>query len=254
MIRESLYFTFANRKSTDFGIMNVSILSGLYEEPLMANRSIKEIKVRGKDKLYFVEIEKQPNTLQLSFAFEETWNESLIREVTKWLNVSYYEPLFFSEDVDRVYYVMPVDNINIIHNGLKQGYITLNMRCDSPYAYSHINTTPWIDCSSGSKTIEIINSGDNDFKPEIFIQKIENGDLTITNLSRANSEFIFTGLFDKEEIYVHCDNQIIKTNLVDIWRYDNFNDNYLSIPYGKNQLKIDGKCKVKFQYQYVFNG
>jgi predicted phage tail component-like protein len=254
MIYESLYFSFAGRRSTDFGIMNVSVSSGLYEEPFLSRRNIKETYVRGRYKPYFIEVEREPKTFQLSFVFEETWNDQLIREVARWLNVDYYEPLSFSENMDIVYYAMPVDDIPLIHNGLKQGYLTLTMRCDSPFAYSHDQVTPWYDFSSnqGKGIIEILNYGDAEIYPEIFIQKVENGDITITNLSKANSDFVLTGLLDQEELYIHCENEIIETNLPNIWRYDSFNDNYLSLVYGTNILEVTGKCKIKFRYRFKF--
>jgi predicted phage tail component-like protein len=134
MIRESLYFTFAGRKSSDYGIMNVSIAAGLYEESFMANRTIKEIYIRGKDNPYHQEVAREPKSFQVTFAFEDTWDDDLINEVARWLDVEYYQPLIFSEEQEKVYYVMPVNDSTITHNGLKQGYLTLTFRCESPYS------------------------------------------------------------------------------------------------------------------------
>lgn len=253
MIRESLYFMFDNRRSIDFNITNVSISNGLYDEPLMARKSIVEEKIRGNDKPYFVETEKEPLSFQLRFVFSDSYNDSLISEIVQWLDVDYYKPLSFSENMDRIYYAMPIDDITLIHNGLKQGYVTLNIRCDSPYSYSPEISTPYYDVSNGDKIIEINNLGNKHLKPEIFITKIGNGDLKITNLSRANSEFIFVNLVDSENIYIHCHNEIIESNFVNVYRYDSFNENYLSLPFGLNKLKIEGSCMIKFRYQYKFS-
>lgn len=253
MIKESLYFSFAGRRSSDFGILNVSVQSGLFEEAFMSSRSIRETSVRGNPKPYFSEVERQSKTLPVNFAFEDTWNDDLINEVARWLDVDYYEPLFFSENLDKVFYAMPVDDISIIHNGLKQGYLTLNFRCDSPYNYSHEIATDWEDCTSGDKIIEFENLGTNDIKPIIEIIKVETGDLAINNLSDYGEEFKFTGLTDGEELIVDCEHQEISVNLTNTWRYDNFNDKYLSIPYGVNNLQITGKCYMRFIYRHVFS-
>lgn len=253
MIRESVFFTFANRKSSDFGIYNVTTQTGLYEESFMGNRSIKEFTIRGRENPYFQEVIKDPKSFQLNFAFQDTWNDELINEVARWLDVDFYQPLTFSEEQEKVYYVMPVNDSSLIHNGLKQGYISLTMRCDSPYSYSHTKVTPWYDCSKSDITmIEISNNGDKPILPQLFITKITSGDLTITNYSNKGEQTIFTSLFDSEELQVNGENEIIETNIPNIWRYDNFNDNYLTLNYGKNTLQINGKCKIRFQYRYKF--
>lgn len=253
MIRESEYFIFAGRKSAEFGIRNVAISTGLYEEPFMASRSIKEFTIRGQERPYFQEITRESKSIQVSFYFDNGWDDELIREVARWLDVEFYQPITFSEDQEKVYFVLPTDSSSIIHNGLKQGYITLTFRCDSPYSYSHTKATPWYDLSKvNTSTIEIRNKGDKIILPEIDIIKIGSGDLSITNLSNKGEITSFTSLSSDEEIYVNGENQIIETNLPNTWRYDNFNDNYLSLVYGKNILEVNGKCKLKFKYKYKF--
>jgi phage-related protein len=250
MIRESLYFSFAGRKSTEFPIYNVSISDGLFEEPLTSGKAINEVTVRGNPKPYFIEARREPKTFPLRFAFHETWNDEMIDEIVRWLDVDFYEPLFFSSNIDRVFYAMPVDGIQQIHNGLKQGYITLNMRCDSPFSYSHQLVTPWID---SNETIEIPNKGHFPIAPQIWIQKVGDGDLTISNTSVQTEEFTFHNLKDKEEIYIDCENEIIESSLPNVYRYDDFNDKYLILPYGLNTLKVQGNAKLKFEYRYVFS-
>jgi predicted phage tail component-like protein len=252
MIKESLYFSFAGRKSTEFGILNVSVQSGLYEETFMSSRSIRETTVRGNPKPYFTEIERQPKVFTLNFLFEDNFNEELINNVTRWLNVDYYEPLFFSENIDKVFYAMPVEDTNLIHNGLQQGYLTLTFRCDSPFSYGHESTTPWYDCSSGETTIEFPNRGTNSISLVIEITKIEDGDLTIQNLSNYNNEFKLSNLKNGENLTIYNSEEEIITDIPNKDRYDDFNDNYLSLSYGNNVLQVTGKCKLRFIYQYVF--
>ena len=254
MIRESLYFSFAGRKSTDFGILNVGIDGGLYEEQLTANTSINEVYVPGNDTPYYIGEKKDPLQFQLRFHFEEGYNDRLIDEIIRWLkiDVNPYEPLFFSENIDRVFYAKIVDSISLIHNGLKQGYINLTVRCDSPYTYSQYKVTPWHK-STGSLMVELGNRGHFPVQPQIWIQKVGNGNISISNISNGNEEFKFTNLLDKEELYIDCKEKIIDTNLPGVYRYDNFNDNFISLPYGKHTLQITGKANVKFQYRYIYS-
>ncbi|WP_068620011.1 phage tail domain-containing protein [Paenibacillus tuaregi] len=140
-IRESLFFSYAGRSSIDYGILNVNMSSGMLEEPLAASREILEESVRGRDRPYFQGIRKSPLKFNVSFAFEDSWNTAKMNEVARWLTEhTYYQPLFFSNEIgrdpERIYYALVVDEPNLVHNGLRQGYITLTFRCDSPYTYS----------------------------------------------------------------------------------------------------------------------
>lgn len=250
MIRESLYFSYAGRKSTDFGIINISITDGLYDEQIVSNKTINEFSVRGNPKPYLVDVSTMPKQFQLRFYFEEKWNDDLIDEIIRWLNVDYYEPLFFSEDIDKIFYAMPIEGINLIHNGLKQGYLTLTMRCDSPYCYSPVFTKGWFKNQS---QISIYNLGHYSIYPELWIQKVGDGDLIINNLSNENREFKLVNLMDKEVVYFDCENEIIETSLSNTSRYDDFNDNFLCLPYGNNVLNISGEANLKFRFRYIYS-
>lgn len=253
MIRESLYFKYNGINSMDFGIMNVSISPGMYSEPFMANRTIREFTVRGNERPYFSEVVREPLSFSLTFLFENTWDDNLISQVKQWLNVDYYKPLIFSEDPQKIYYAIPVDSLDITHNGLKQGYVTLNIRCDSPYSYSHEIMTHWYDFSSSStNNLMLENSGDCSISPQIYIQKVGDGDLKINNFTDGNSSMEITNLSDGEELHIHCEKEFIETSIPNTYRYDDFNDTYMKLNYGQNQIQVVGKCKIKFQYQYKF--
>jgi phage-related protein len=237
----------------DYDIMNISIdTNSLYSEPFLANRTIKEFKVRGNDRPYFSEIQRDPLTFSLSFYFQETFDDELISQVKQWLNQDYYKPLIFSDYPDHIFYALVIDSPSIVHNGLKQGYVTLNIRCDSPYSYSPEIMTPYYNfVENDINNLTLENAGDVPILPQIFITKIGDGDLTIDNYNGGNT-MKFTGLVDQEELYIHCEKEYIETSIPNFYRYDSFNDYYMNLLYGKNQLKITGKCKIKFQYQYKF--
>ncbi|WP_080845542.1 phage tail domain-containing protein [Cytobacillus gottheilii] len=251
MIKESLYFSFANRKSTDFGIYNVSITGGLFDESITAAKSVNERIVRGNPIPYFIDTTEEAVPFQLHFSFLETWNDNQIDEVIRWLNVGYYEPLSFSENIDRVFYAMPIDSIQLIHNGLKQGYLTLNMKCDSPRSYSRDKVTPLYEVR-GSKKVEIKNLGHYSLFPEIWINKIGDGDIEIINYSNGGRSTKFTNLKDNENLYMDCINERIETNIPDVFRHDDFNDEVLELPYGRNRLLVKGNANIKFGYRFIF--
>lgn len=251
-IRDSLHFIYAGRTSEEFGLLNVNVNNGLYEETFLPRRQIIEEKIQGRDIPYFFGFDYEPLQFQVSFAFKDTWDNVKIREICRWLKQPYYQPLSFSNDLDRIYYCVVIDDAQLIHNGCKQGYVNLTFRCNSPYSYSPVYTTQVYDFSnnpSGSDLV-FINNGDLECKPDVFIQKIGDGDISIINLSNGGKEFKFTGLLDGEEITVDCENESIETNLPNIIRYNNFNNQFLSFVVGYNYLKVNGNCKLQFRYRF----
>jgi phage-related protein len=252
MIREANYFEFNGIRSTDFNIRNVSISGGLYQESFLSNRTINEVVIRGKDKPYLFDVTKDPLSFQLSFFFEGGWDDDMLSEVVKWLDVDCYKPLFFDTNIDKVYYCMPVSSTDLMHNGLREGYVTLTMRCDSPYAYSRYMVTDWYNCTTSSITFELMNMGHKDILPFFDIVKVYDGDITITNMSRANSVMAITSLHDKEELTINGENEIIQTSLPNTYRYDNFNDFYLPLYVGNNIIQVTGLCKLKLEYRFKY--
>jgi len=97
--------------------------------------------------------------------------------------------------------------------------------------------------------ITIYNKGDVDMSPEMWIQKYGDGDIKLIH-RHTGEVFEFTGLKDQEEIYVDNENEDIITNIPGIYRYDNFNDNYLRLPRGRNDFQVVGNFKLQLRYRY----
>lgn len=251
MIRESLYFSFGGRRSTEFPIVNVSLGSGLFEESLTTNKSIVETKATGNDTPYFIRTEREPKQFSLRFAFLEPWNDQMIDEIVRWLDVDFYEPLFFEGNINRVFYAMPINTIDQVHNGLKEGYVNLTIRCMDAYSYSQNISTGVIEVTD-EKSVEINNYGHKEMKPEIWLTKIGDGDIKIENLSDGGEHLNISSLLDGEQIYIDCENEIVESSLPNIYRYDDFNEVYIELPYGTNLIKINGSCKIKFNFRYVY--
>ena len=146
-ILDSLYFSYAGEKSIEHGIIHVTLNSGMLEEPFAASRNILETSTRGRDKPYFQGTQKQPLQFDVSFAFEDRWEQSKIQKVVRWLTEQdQYQELFFANEqgnsIEKIYYALVVNEPRLVHNALQQGYVNLTFRCDSPYAYSPILLSP----------------------------------------------------------------------------------------------------------------
>lgn len=251
MIRESLYFSFAGRKSIEFPIANVSLNSGLFEEQLTSSKSIIEVSTPKNNTPYFQGVKREPKVFSLRFAFLEPWNDEMIDEIIRWLDKDYYEPLFFSENIDRVFYAMTIETIDQIHNGLKEGYVNLTFRCNSSYSYSHEIISP-LYAIENEATVVLENHGHVNCLPEISIKKIGNGTVSIMNSSNRGEITEITNLTDKEEVTIDCLHRQINSNIPNTYRYDDFNDNYLELMYGINHLIVTGSCRLIFKYRYIY--
>lgn len=251
MIKESKYFNYAGVDSDMFGIMNVSVSPGLYDEHFLSNRTINEYSIRGRSKPYFVELNRDPNTLNLTFLPEGELTEERLNEIARWLDVDFYEPLMFSSMPDKVFYAMCVDSSSLYHNG-NQGYITLSMRLDSPNSYSHEILTPWYEIPDKPTVLQIENRGDKATTPEIYLEKIGDGDIKIEHVHEHAHPFTINNLKDGEEIYIDGESRIIETSIPNIYRYGDSNKRYISFSYGLNRLRVTGKCRIQFQYRYKF--
>lgn len=257
MIKNSLWFEYDNENSSDYGIINCNLSTGLIEEPFVAQSEIVETEIRGKDKPYFQEIKQKPLEFDVNFAFENEWTEKSLQRVKRWLRKPYYCKLRFSERPDKIYYGIFVGEPILNHNGSNQGYFTWHFRCNSPYVYSPVYTDYYDFSESDVGYFEFNNLGDVNVLPIIEIKKIEKGKISIFNLSDSNKEFGFDTLEDDEIVEVNCKRQNIVSNLSTspplIYRYDNLiNNYYMSLPYGVNRLKVEGKCFLTLKYEYKF--
>ncbi|REK76303.1 distal tail protein Dit [Paenibacillus paeoniae] len=153
-IHDSAYFTFNSIRSKDLSMLNVSLDGNMQEEYLAASQSILEDKIRGRHKPYFQGIAKKPLELTVHFAFENGWDAEELRSIRRWLTEpAYYVPLTFSNDPEKIYYVLYSDDPHLLHNSAAQGYVTLRFRCNDSYAYSPLMTSQVYDWTEQMHTI-----------------------------------------------------------------------------------------------------
>jgi len=245
MIRESLSFNYAGVSSESMGITNINIDTGMQSEPFFAERSIEEIEIPGNETPYFQRVKSKPLSFAVSFMFNDKWDERKLREVRRWLKQDYYQPLWFEEEPERIYYALAVEDSTLIHNCLKQGYVTLTFRCDSPYAYSPAVETASITAGSFS----LYNDGDDIVYPELWITTLGVGDVSIANTTTGKTT-TFTGLANEEVVYLNCINETIISDVTP--RYGAYNNIPLSLNIGLNNITLTGNATLVIKYQLKF--
>lgn len=253
-MKQGLDFIYNGISSKDMGVIQVSTSGGLFEESFVASKTINEEKIRGRDKPYLFSVDYSPLSFPLTLYFSDGFTDKNIKEVSRWLHQSYYKPFYTLDNPERAFYCMTTDDITISHNGLGQGYISLTMRCNSPYTYSPyyediVDFTNNI--STGSK-FKVSNFGDIESHPEIWIKAKQDGEIKIINTSNNGSELKFSNLFINETIYIDNENEDIETDIPNKYRFDDHNGEFLSLVYGVNNLHVYGKCEIKIKYRHKF--
>jgi len=248
-IKDSLYFTYDGVSCKNFGLVHINTDNGMFEEQFVASRDIVETKVNGNDTPLLHRVEESPLEFSMSIAFERKFTDKDIDNIIMWLFKDTYRPLYFDDKPNKIYHCMPIGDAQIIHNGLKEGYITIQMRCKSSRIESPLQVTQTYDLSNNAGTfnITIKNTGHTEIYPEISIQKIGSGNITITK----NGEiFEIRDLTNLEDIYVNCEKEIIETDAVGVYRYDKVVGDYhdMMMSLGDNVFKVTGKCKIAFRY------
>lgn len=252
-ISESLHFNYDGKSSKDFGIIHISLDSGMFEETFVASRDIVETQVGGNDTPLFHRVDETPIEFDLPIAFTSKFTDKEIDDIIIWLFQDKYRPLYFEDKPNKVFYCMPVGDTTIAHNGLKEGYIVLRMRCRSSKIESPINVTPTYDLSqnTGDYKVTIKNEGHVEIFPEISIEKVGDGHITIM---KDGEVFEVRDLTNREQIYINTEKEIIETDIVGVYRYENvigdFHD--MAMPVGDNEFTIQGNCKIAFRYKFKY--
>jgi|SRR6185312_10207169 len=180
-MRESIYFMYDGESSKDYGVFIGSTNSGLFEEAFLPNRRIIEKSIAGREKPYFQGVEQDPLSFSLSFVLEDWHDRDNLRSIARWLFQPYYKPLVFDSNPSRIFYAIVEGNSSLFHNGIKEGYVELNIRCDSPYGYSPEYTENNIEFRDDDNSVEISNDISN------FDNGTHNNTITTSNGLTAES-------------------------------------------------------------------
>lgn len=163
-MKQSIHFMYDGISSKDMGVFIAWKDDGLFEDNFLPNRKIVEKKIANREKPYFQRVEHEPLSFSLSFAIEDWEHRETLRKLARWFFQPYYKPLVFDSNPNRVFYAIFEGDSQLFHNGLKEGYIELNIRCDSPYSYTFEQTKEKIEMSDSNVgvTINLNNSNFND--------------------------------------------------------------------------------------------
>jgi len=255
-IKEKLYFNFDGVSCRNFGLMHVNLDSGMFEEQIHASREINETAIKGSDTPLFHSVEESPLGIELALAFTRKFTDKELEDVILWLFQESYKPLFFEDKPDRIFHCLAIGDPKLFHNGLKDGYVTIQMRCKSSKIVSPMIVSPLYDLSTnqGKHRVNISNSGHVEIYPEISIEKIGAGNITFTNVSNGNKIFEIRDLTNLEKIYVNCEKEIIQSDAIGVYRYDKVIGEYLNmmLKRGVNNIDIEGRAKITFRYIYKY--
>ena len=159
-IKDKLHFSYNGKSTKDFGVWNVTLDGGMFEETLVANQTIREETLVDRKTSIFSGLEKEPISFEIVLAFENGFTDQLIEDVVEWLyGNEYYSKLEF-ESTNRIYYCMPNGSSSIVHTGQQEGYIALEMKTNSPFVFggmeSKVGTTQIVIDRKGKKDPEVI--------------------------------------------------------------------------------------------------
>lgn len=252
---DGLNFYFNGKWASDLGITLVSLNSGLKKESFMSEREIISESIPSNPVPYVFGVQNSPKEFTLVLAsLTNAWTTAKRREIARWLDTENFEEFYSEDDTNKRYYFMYKGGIDLNYDAELKGYIEVQMLNVSPYAYSP-STSFMLDCTLQSPTLYTFNNdGDMILKPELSIYKVGSGNVSIINNSNNGKEFKFTGLADKETVYIDNQNPYIQSDIPLTLRYDNFNQNYLELLVGTNNLSVTGSCKITFSYQTLIKG
>jgi len=254
LIRESLYFIYNGVRSEDLGLINVNLNSGLINEPFYGKRQVIKERIRWNPRSYLIDIEEEPLTFSVSFAFKDGFTEEQAREVARVLFLKNYAPLQFSSNLNKIYYGIFIGDAELVHNGAQEGYLELQFECNAPYAFTPVYTSSIYDYSNNSESgTEYIftNIGDLPTKPQIIVEVVDGDSFSIVNNTNRGQKLEFTDLAKGEILTIDCEAESIESSLPGIYRYDNMSEDseFLEMVRGNNYLLISGKVKIQWKWQ-----
>ena len=254
---------FTTLNGVDLSTLNIYVVrleSGLPTAPFLPSQEIIEDYAMNNPVPYYFGTRLNPLELTVTFAkLQGFWTYDARREFANILtpDIDDYVEFYFQEEDEppKVYYVKYIDGIDISLNYTKQGYLTVHFRCNSPYAYSPVySSNNDLSTILSPTDIKIINNGDKKLYPELWIEKVGNGDIKIKNLTNAGKELIITDLIDGEIVYINNEDGSIESSLSDVYRLNYHNGVYIELVRGTNTLQVTGQCKLTWRYQYIIKG
>ncbi|MGL5766844.1 MAG: phage tail domain-containing protein [Sarcina sp.] len=178
-------------------------------------------------------------TLKIRIGKTTQFNEFEADSIRSWLEGGVqYKPIIFIQD-DLVYLHMNViiQKVSIGYVGNQPAYLTLDIICDSPFAYEKEKT--YTLTSSTTKFINSSSLKDYTYPIVQFTCNKANGVVTLKNVSDNNRMPKFTGLSVGEVITIDNNLQIVTSSLRNNI-LPNFNKQWFRLVQGTNTLELTG--------------
>ena len=246
-------FKFNDKVSSEFGLYLASLDTSTKNAPFAVERTINEEKVRNNPIPYFFGMTEQSLYFKLTMYREEEWDYDTKVEIVRWLFQDEYKQFISEDHPSIIYNCIVTDRPEKILVGNVQRLIELNFRCDAPWAWSPVlGTTYDLSDNTTTKTLQFENRSNivKYYYPEIWIQSLDGGTISLKNYSDGGREFKFDNLQVNEIVYINNQLKQIETDVSSIYRLKDFNRNWLRLNYGINNIVVTGKCLIKTQMQY----
>ncbi|MCO7126626.1 phage tail family protein [Sporolactobacillus shoreicorticis] len=251
MFNKYLNLVFDGKESRKSGFMCVQLNEGLMSDTFIANKTINETSAEKRDVPYFRSVSSSPLEFDLNLLWINKITEKGEQLLRQWLNKKTYSEFYFKEYPIRRYFgIMTTASQN--YSGANEGYTSIHIRCNSPYAYSPA-FHDYINVPDEGRNYELWNRGDQLMFPFIEFTKIGDGSLAIVNKTNGNDTLAIDNLKDGEVVTIDNDNEMIESNRDNVYHANDFNDVWLKCPLGRNRLFINGKGKMKMYWRYVYD-
>jgi len=247
----STKFKFDGVESTTMHVDVIRMEGGLVPTPFLGSKSIVEDKIYGKDIPFFYGIEKQPLTFSVTFSMSDgySFNSQTKFDLAKWLFKDTYKVFQTYDDLTKLYYAICTNAEELFTTIGDNGYFTATFRCNAPWAYTQVyEATHDLSLNETTTTIVLNNQCNINqyYFPSIEFTLVGAATgISIVNSTDANRTFAFTNLTLLETVSVDNTNKYILSDVPGVYRFGNFNKNWLRLVYGNNSLVVTGKCSLK---------
>lgn len=245
---KNMYFTYNGKSSKEFDLIICNVGDSSSTNMTGIERTVKE--ETGEFKPVFKGFNYTSPTINITLSkmkdgYASSITDDDMHKINQWLfGDDNYHPFISDDNKDIVYYVA-FTKANKWTNGLKQGYINLTMRLDSPCAYSPIKHNKYR--VTGSKTFDVIskNNVGKYVEPDIEIKTRNATTVKIKNVT-TGEEMVLSDL--SSGLHIYCYNEdmkqlVCKSNPTLNLR-PNFNKQWIKLVYGKNIIQVTGECDI----------
>lgn len=241
-IKDKINFTYNGKNTSEFGIINVSMDNGMFDETFIANRTVNSETVKDVRKSLFNGVTYENLSFELNLAFERGFTDELIDKVIAWLyEKEYYSKLQF-EGLDKFVYAMPNGESKIVHTGTGRGYIVISMITNSPYVFGNIVS---VEKKANEDSVNITLDGKINPEMNIDLYPLQDGTYSIV----VNGYTLqISNLKANEVVTINPYEEDITSSLDNVYHYSDYlgdlsklgllqKENTISVPADKN-LKV----------------